>query len=89
MTSPTCCKSFHCPDTDRHRGSSHAGAQAQGKLEPQLRLPVLGQELQLVRQAMYTEPEDQSAWMYHRWLLGMLLPHLHSRQEVLLFDCSC
>ena len=81
--------SVHWPDTDWHRGSSHAGAQAQGKHEPQLRLPVLGQELQLVRQAMYTEPEDQSAWMYHRWLLGMLLPHLHSsRLEVLLFACS-
>ena len=45
-----------------------------------LGLQTLGDELQLVRQAMYTEPEDQSAWMYHRWLLGQLLPHLGSSQ---------
>lgn len=31
---------------------------------------VLDSEFQFVRQALYTEPDDQSGWFYHRWLLG-------------------
>ncbi|KAL0947363.1 hypothetical protein HGRIS_013479 [Hohenbuehelia grisea] len=27
-------------------------------------------EFELVRNAMYTDPDDQSVWMYHRWLIG-------------------
>jgi hypothetical protein len=34
---------------------------------------VLDGEFHLVRQAFYTEPEDQSAWLYHRWLLGRVV----------------
>jgi geranylgeranyl transferase type-2 subunit alpha len=30
----------------------------------------LEDELYLVRQAFYTEPDVQSAWFYHRWLLA-------------------
>ncbi|KAI0064687.1 rab-protein geranylgeranyltransferase [Artomyces pyxidatus] len=30
----------------------------------------LRQEFDLVQNAMYTDPNDQSVWLYHRWLIG-------------------
>jgi len=39
-------------------------------------LAALRDEMALVRQAVFTEPDDQSAWFYHRWLVAQVKPHL-------------
>jgi geranylgeranyl transferase type-2 subunit alpha len=37
-----------------------------------LPLEVAGKELELVRKALYCEPDDQSGWFYHRWVLDRI-----------------
>ena len=37
---------------------------------PLLSASVLEREYDLVRQAVFTDPEDQAPWLYHRWLLS-------------------
>lgn len=29
------------------------------------------EEFELIRQAMFVDPEDQSVWTYHSWLIGL------------------
>lgn len=37
--------------------------------QPELYREKILEEFEYVKQAFFTEPEDQSAWIYHRWLV--------------------
>lgn len=37
------------------------------------------QEFELLQQAMYTDPSDQSIWIYHRWLVDQGKLHTNAR----------
>lgn len=40
------------------------------------------QELELLRQAMYTDPTDQSVWLYHTWLVDIDPSHDVLQREI-------
>jgi hypothetical protein len=60
--------------------SNYSAWHYRSKLLPHLRADPaslrssLLEELQLLRNAFFTAPEDQSAWFYHRWLIAQLAP---------------
>jgi geranylgeranyl transferase type-2 subunit alpha len=39
-------------------------------------------EFELVTQALWTDPADQSGWLYHRWLIGPSPPEDVLRREL-------
>ena len=39
---------------------------------------VLMAEFELVTQALWTDPGDQSGWIYHRWLIGTSASPFHN-----------
>ncbi|ORY47078.1 protein prenylyltransferase, partial [Rhizoclosmatium globosum] len=41
---------------------------------------VIEKDFEVVRNAIYTEPADQSAWLYQRWLLGQQEDQYQSRK---------
>lgn len=50
-------------------------------LEEPLESDVIFEEIGIVQQAVFTEPDDQSAWFYYRWLLTSMLEQLESSPE--------
>ncbi|KAG0750100.1 hypothetical protein G6F57_002067 [Rhizopus arrhizus] len=58
--------------------SNYSAWHQRSKLLPEVVAPmtteekneVARNELDLVKNAIYTEPDDQSAWLYYRWILG-------------------
>ena len=58
------------PKLDGGDGSSGSSSSSDGSLGGRIK-----SDLQLVRNAFFTAPEDSSAWFYHRWLLAQLHPN--------------
>jgi geranylgeranyl transferase type-2 subunit alpha len=55
----------------------------EGKEKPFVLQEVLEGEFALVKEAMFVDPHDQSAWLYHRWLLSCVVSQVSALQNVL------
>ena len=64
----------HAADSFLSMANVEFGFVADQRQDP-LPLHVLAQEFDIVKQAFYTEPHDQSSWLYLRWLLSNALTH--------------
>lgn len=60
---------------EERAGGAAPSAQPDAAMPPPVLVPqgALDREFDLVHRAFWTEPRDQSAWLYHRWLLGSCL----------------
>ena len=65
-----------------------AGGSGEGEAPPPASTPtfltaaVLRDELDTVRQAVFTDPTDQAPWMYHRWLVAQAVgAYVSTRQR--------
>ncbi|KAI0313624.1 rab-protein geranylgeranyltransferase [Amylostereum chailletii] len=57
-----------------------------GKLDKETSIQ---QEFDLVQNAMFTDPNDQSVWLYHRWLIGSGQPYLRCGNRGPCSNISC
>ncbi|KAG0305849.1 hypothetical protein BGZ98_003462 [Dissophora globulifera] len=55
-----------------HNRSTLLGKLAEDMTEEE-RQATVDNEFDLVKNAIYTDPEDQSAWLYHLWLIGRVV----------------
>ncbi|KAG8703988.1 Rab geranylgeranyltransferase [Ceratobasidium sp. 394] len=46
--------------------------------KPETEASAKQEEFEFVRNALWTDPGDQSAWLYHRWLIGQASCNLSS-----------
>jgi len=46
-------------------------------------LSLINSELDKIKHAIFTEPNDQSPWNYHRWLVSLLIPTYITSIEIL------
>jgi len=55
--------------------SNYSSWHLRSTLLPRLSQDFVPDELQLIKNAAFTDPNDQSVWLYHRWLLMSHIPH--------------